>query len=623
MSVLFGCVDFTGKPFEARLREALCRTPEGIVGDEVVTLTSQPGIFLGVVRQHLIDYPSEAFAGPADDIHILADVRLDNREELAAQLGIHPGRLRDTPDDTLLLMGYLKWGERLPEKLLGDFAFVILEKNKRRLFAARDLFGVRPFYYAFLGERLFFNSQISRMARILPRPLTPNDRAIVGSFVSSFWFPGQTVAEEIRKLDGGHSLSLQAGSPPIIRQYRELTIPEPVWLGSNEAYAEALEELLKKAVRTRSQTDRPLAAQLSCGLDSATVAILAARGRSRQDIPFHASSWNPDFATIPPVDEDERTIISDICMQEGMMHRFAPFDGQALNRLMAETPYLAGGHYNPYLPYSLGWLRDAGVRSMVVGLGGDEFVSLHGRGYFAELLNQGKWLRFFSEAHRLSRKGGGSSRQILHEMFALAPPPLQRFSRSKQLSLLQRPLLRPKFSSIISEIEACRPAVLPCDVKSWQIQRSRHYHTARLERDAECADIYGIRNLCPLLDIRLVEFILAIPTSQHLEEGWHRSLLRRSTGGILPPAIRQRRSKREPALDRMNERYWKSTRTFLEARNLEVQTSEIFHRYLDKAVFESHFLKKEDALSSLLTRRASLNVLGLQSLLFEKERGQV
>lgn len=81
------------------------------------------------------------------DLTITADARIDNRNELFSMLNFN-GRPRETiPDSEIILVAYEKWGEKCPEKLLGDFAFTIWDKRKQAIFCARDPIGIKPFYY--------------------------------------------------------------------------------------------------------------------------------------------------------------------------------------------------------------------------------------------------------------------------------------------------------------------------------------------------------------------------------------------------------------------------------------------------------------------------------------------
>jgi len=80
-----------------------------------------------------------------DGIIITADARIDNRKELSEKLNIEDEE--SVPDSYFILIAYRKWGEKCPEKLLGDFAFAIWDKDNEKLFCARDHMGIKPFYY--------------------------------------------------------------------------------------------------------------------------------------------------------------------------------------------------------------------------------------------------------------------------------------------------------------------------------------------------------------------------------------------------------------------------------------------------------------------------------------------
>ena len=84
-----------------------------------------------------------------------------NYREIREEL-ISKGHIFTTNTDSeVLVHGYEEYGEELPEKLRGMFAFIIWDRNKKELFGARDYFGIKPFYYAKFGSRLMFGSEIS------------------------------------------------------------------------------------------------------------------------------------------------------------------------------------------------------------------------------------------------------------------------------------------------------------------------------------------------------------------------------------------------------------------------------------------------------------------------------
>lgn len=77
------------------------------------------------------------FVSQSGDVILTADVRIDNREELLSALGLNSRPTEEVPDNALIAAAYEKWGERCPERLLGDFAFVLWDKRKQTLFGAR------------------------------------------------------------------------------------------------------------------------------------------------------------------------------------------------------------------------------------------------------------------------------------------------------------------------------------------------------------------------------------------------------------------------------------------------------------------------------------------------------
>jgi len=101
-------------------------------------------------------------ANPAGNLAVTADARIDNRDELISDCGIR-GPASNISDSQLILAAYEKWGEKCPEKLFGDFAFVIWDRRQQALFCARDGMGVVPFYYHSSRDAFLFASEIKAL----------------------------------------------------------------------------------------------------------------------------------------------------------------------------------------------------------------------------------------------------------------------------------------------------------------------------------------------------------------------------------------------------------------------------------------------------------------------------
>lgn len=91
---------------------------------------------------------------------ITADAIIDNRDELFEKLQIERARRKTLPDSQLILLAYQKWEEETPKHLIGDFAFMIWDEKKRKLFGARDFSGARTLYYYYTQQQVAFCTTI-------------------------------------------------------------------------------------------------------------------------------------------------------------------------------------------------------------------------------------------------------------------------------------------------------------------------------------------------------------------------------------------------------------------------------------------------------------------------------
>src|SRR5918998_450263 len=112
------------------------------------------------------------------NVVLTADARIDNRDELFATLDLDDRPRGEVGDGELILAAYKKWGERCPERLLGDFAFAIWDRRKQKFFCARDHMGLKPFYYYRSGNIFVFASEIKALLRIPEVPQRLNEVAV-------------------------------------------------------------------------------------------------------------------------------------------------------------------------------------------------------------------------------------------------------------------------------------------------------------------------------------------------------------------------------------------------------------------------------------------------------------
>jgi asparagine synthase (glutamine-hydrolysing) len=204
------------------------------------------------------------------------DGRVDNREELISALKSKNARLRDDTDAELVLKAYECWGEECPVRILGDFAFVIWDMRQRQLFCARDILGVRPFYYYTDGRKFLWASELQQLFRDPGVPREPNEGMVAEYLAASLTDREETLYKGIMRLAPAHSLLLRAGRIDK-RWYWDVDPSKEVRHRTDEEYAEHFSEVFAEAVRCRLRSQEPVGAELSGGLDSSAVVGMAQR----------------------------------------------------------------------------------------------------------------------------------------------------------------------------------------------------------------------------------------------------------------------------------------------------------------------------------------------------------
>jgi asparagine synthase (glutamine-hydrolysing) len=207
---------------------------------------------------------------------IVADARVDAQQELIAEL-----RAREQTDLTshatdveLILRAYCVWGEDCVAHLLGDFTFAVWDEPRQRLFCARDHLGVKPFFYAHLGQTVVVSNTLDcvRLHPDVSRDL--NDQAIADFLLFGANEEIDTTSfRDVRRLPPAHCITWSKATTRR-RRYWALPVEEPIYFKRAEDYSDRFKELLRAALRDRLRTRR-VGVLMSGGLDSPTLAAVA------------------------------------------------------------------------------------------------------------------------------------------------------------------------------------------------------------------------------------------------------------------------------------------------------------------------------------------------------------
>ena len=500
---------------------------------------------------------------------IVADVRLDNRDDLCEILSVDASDRADMPDSELILRAYEKWGVDCPDHLLGDFAFAIWDGRKQHLFCARDIMGVRPFFYHQDARQFTFASYILgvRAAGVSDELdlelLSASLRA-----TSNYSHGERTLFAGIRKLQRAHSMVVTADGIKTWAYWDPDKLPD-MTMASDEAYAEPLADLLQQSVEARMRSAFPVGAHLSGGLDSSAITVLAARRLKEQGKQLTGYAWAaapdeplPRLADVPlgPREEidDERRLIELIGELEGVPVSYSSVTG---SDMLANRFIVPGTNDDAEFVHEIATRRQAtadGVRVMLSGWGGDELITFNGRGYLADLLQRGQWLKLYRE---LSAWGALRNRPIWKPLITKAMYPLipNWFLERFRPSLLpsgwnQQPLpgmFQPEFAARLAAAtplphNRARPGVGGRNLQ--RLLLAREHMPRRIEGWACAGGRVGMTYAYPLLDRRIVEMALTIPEEQSWKNGWNRYVFRNAMNGILPDEVNWNLTKVEPAL---------------------------------------------------------------------------
>ena len=497
------------------------------------------------------------FGDSASGCTITADARLDNREALIGALGL-TGETRTIGDGELILRAYLKWAEDCPKHLLGDFAFAIWDARRQRLFCARDHMGMRQLIYHHAPGRLFaFATDAEALVAHPAVPRAINEARIADflddlegiEFTSTFY-------DQVFRLPPAHTLVVDPNGLTMSR-YWSLAPGFALMLKNDEAYAAAFLTVFTEAVRCRLRSAGKVGSMLSGGLDSGSVAAVAARLLgSTGDGPFRIySAISPDADNCAEsnairvalgIDGIEPTLVDQSALGPMLddLWRLECKTGEPFEQHMTliRAVYLAA--------------KQSEVRVMLDGAAGDVVLTASNR--VAAQLRQRQFRSAWTDACG-EQAYWKISRYRFRSFFgglwvAFVPNAIRRARRRLAWRIDDANLglgrgMSPDFArrtGMRARRAAMRARTSLRDLPDLErrIEKISHPHlVAARERYDRTAAAIGIEPRDPFMDIRLIQFCLSLPADQMQRGGWPKHILRRATDGLLPDALRWRLGK--------------------------------------------------------------------------------
>lgn len=485
---------------------------------------------------------------PDGRYHLVYNGEIYNYVELRAELEALGYTFHSHSDTEVLLAAYSQWGQAALQRLIGMFAFAVLDVHKRELFLARDFFGIKPLFYATTPTGFAFASEIKALLE-----LPGVGRQVNSSRVHAYLLAGATdhgdatLYEDVRQLPAAHCVTICLERPEIVEpvQYWNLSLDRRIDLSFDDA-AEQLRGLFLDSVRMHLRSDVAVGAALSGGVDSSS--IVAAMRYLKPDLEIHTFSFLAEDPTI----REERWVDIVGGAARTTVHKVQPSADELVSDLdclirAQDEPFGSTSIYAQHRVFRLA--GQAGIKVMLDGQGADELLA----GYssylvprLASLLRGGRWIEAAMFARSLGTLPRVPARSIVRSAgLRMVPQPLKRPLRRLMKREPAPEWLNTQWFLDCGDGVPEMPLSLGLQLHEQLLASVQHNSLPALLRYEDRNSMaHSIESRVPFLTPQLAEFILSLP-EEHLiaRDGTTKAVFRQAMRGIVPDRILDRRDK--------------------------------------------------------------------------------
>jgi len=539
MCGLAGFIDMRGE--RKSDRQLLARMTDKLVhrGPDSAGYFSDHHVGLGFRRLSIIDLESgdQPLYNEDGSIVLMCNGEIFNYPELKKVLVQKGHSFRTKSDVEVLLHLYEEHGIDFLDKINGQFAFVIYDRNNRRLFLARDHFGINPLYYTIVNGLFIFASEIKA---ILEHPQVPREVDLTG-LDQTLSFPGlvspRTMFKGIQSLKSGHYIVVESGEMSV-REYWDLDYP-PLGTAfpssSENEYVEELKALLTRSVEYRLQSDVPVGFYLSGGLDSSLIGALINKVAPNT----RRHSFSIGFTDLDISETKHQRLMAEFTRS---IHNEIIFDWseivERLSRMIYHCECPVRESYNTCSMALSAAAKNAGVKVVLTGEGADELFAGY-VGYRFDSFRDGQSKSYDLETaleDELREKLWGD-RDFFYEKDHLALREVKQTLYSARVNELYPEFDCFNHGLINKERLRGRHPVHQRSYLDFKLRLSDHLISDHGDRMTLANSVEG---RYPFLDIELVEFSTRIPPDLKLHNYIEKYILKRVAEDLLPREIVKR-----------------------------------------------------------------------------------
>ena len=491
---------------------------------------------------------------------IIHNGEIYNYIELRKELQQIGYSFRTASDTEVIAAAYDHYGAECVDYFDGMFAFAIWDEEQQELFAARDRFGEKPFYYCF-DERAFVFASEMKALWALGIERRPNLRMLFNFITIGYTDnpsqPGETFFENISRLPAASTLCFKpAAHELIIEKYWDIDPDGQNKSISDDEATEEFSQLFFKSVKRRLRSDVPLGTSLSGGLDSSAVVSMASHvislslPENYRVIPLHPPTLASFTAIFPGYDKDESAFASQVADQFQLRaHTIEITANDLMNDwekflYHQEEPFASASAFAQFKVFDLA--KQHQVKVLLDGQGADETLAGYNRyykWYWQELFQKRKLIK--SRELRAAREMGIEERFTFKNVVASLLPDIASVILERQylVNALRHEDLTREFIQLQSkEAYYSTPA-------NFNLNGALYFNTCThgLEELLRLADrnsmAHGREVRLPFLSHELVEYIFSLPSHLKIHKAWTKWILRLSMIDQLPNEIVWRKNK--------------------------------------------------------------------------------
>lgn len=476
-----------------------------------------------------IDGGKQPMSNEDETVWIVQNGEIYNYLELAALLRKKDHKLKTHSDTEVIIHLYEEYGVDCVKHLNGMFSFVIWDSKRKKIFAARDRIGIKPFYYFLNSQKFIFASEIKAILCDDTIARIPNKAAIAQYLSRMYTIDDSTFFKSINKLMPGHYLVLENGNTSI-KQYWDVEFGEQ-FNDNEENIISSLRELLEDSVRIHLRSDVPVGAHLSGGLDSSSIVALALSNSDKQLKTFSgAFEVEGNF--------DERRYIKLIKDKYRTDHYEVLPTAQQYAQMLPKMIWFMD---EPSIGsavlchYFLSDLVSKHVKVVLGGQGGDEIFG----GYYRYIAGYMKDFAKKIIQRQLDMTDVVKTLRNITRYFRVVGinNSLSKAKRRKGLLSITNPEF---FKDVAIENAVMKPEGSLNDMLYWDM---KYYLPGLLQIEDRTSMAVSIESRIPLLDYRLVEFMAKVPSHIKMKNLILKHMEREAMRDILPKEIVDREDK--------------------------------------------------------------------------------